>query len=67
MQVNLYELAEKIEEIGGIEKVFSLIDDNNDLIDRNHDAWYRIHELTKEVELYKSLNRAMKLGEYECG
>ena len=65
MQVDLYKLAEKINEMGGIDKVFSLADDVNELIVRNHELWYENNKLKDEVELYKSLNRAMKLGEYD--
>ena len=65
MQVNLYELAEKINEIGGIDELVQMSENNKQLIALTRDLFEQIDILEQEVELYKSLNKAMKLGEYD--
>jgi len=52
-----FDLAEIVEELGGVENLNNLVKNLQVALEENA-------ELKKELELYKSLNKAIKLGEY---
>ncbi|MDX1372417.1 MAG: hypothetical protein R3321_08095 [Nitrososphaeraceae archaeon] len=75
----MYDIAEYIEELGGEDNFINLVknlqitlEENANLKDevdflRKENSYLaeKIMEFNEKIELYKSLNRAMKLGEYE--